>query len=426
VNSANSALSSVNTMVAAIDLASTTTDLRDMQRTLVDSLNTDQIADAFYPVLFESGPTRSSLEASATYLTLPILLCILCSLCGVGCLVGSKRKPRPKDGTRRCGVQTVGFCWVLSALLAVIYLVLSGGLIGAGTGAKDMTVVMRALPQDPERVIGSAACADPSLRFGTSGTSFCAASATCTAGGPNATLAHVVLQSLNQADLMSRLDSNLDRLRTDLNKTTAVIADLPNNLNALSSATSSLAPLSSATFNAPPSTPAATTIDDHLGYIRGNISDASTTLNPLLAPAANLTILGNSLINRLVLTRAGLQQLIDVTRCDYLHTLWDDVLAPFSQVWQEGVISMGTATCALAVMTFLLIGPAIWMQIRFGGVGAESDIGENTDVGGENVPYGSPVTGYPAQPVPSSAPVMATPYGAAAGYPKGIDQNEKL
>jgi hypothetical protein len=36
VNSANSALSSVNTMVAAIDLASTTTDLRDMQRTLVN------------------------------------------------------------------------------------------------------------------------------------------------------------------------------------------------------------------------------------------------------------------------------------------------------------------------------------------------------------------------------------------------------
>jgi hypothetical protein len=33
----------------------------------VDSLNTDQIADAFYPVLFESGPTSVASDPNARH-----------------------------------------------------------------------------------------------------------------------------------------------------------------------------------------------------------------------------------------------------------------------------------------------------------------------------------------------------------------------
>jgi hypothetical protein len=57
-------------------------------------------------------------------------------------------------------------------------------------------------------------------------------------------------------------------------------------------------------------------------------------------------------------------------------------------------------------MTFLLVGPAIWMQIRYGGVGAEQDIGAET---------GAPGAG--------AAPVMTgLPYGAATGYPSPNDK----
>ena len=331
----------------------------------------ERVAASMTQALWEPSPTLHNL--SGIILFGIVIIVMVLSLLGVCCLC-RRHSTKTCSGTT-CGIQCVGFMWVITSILVVLHLTGAGLLMFASVAFGDATTLLRALPLDPEGLLGPAACANWTFLAVPYGQSIrvCEALSTCAAG--DSSLAELALSSMGHATDggldTSYLIEQASMLRTS--NATAVLNQLTSGATALSDTTTEFSGLTPESFGVSDSSSAAyTAIASELALITANLTLASTAITAVRTPAERLSLnLQQDLAPTAEETANALSALLSGTSCGELFSLYESILEPLSRFIAAGLGAIGLAMLFASVLLALWIGPSILLQIRYGEVGRE-------------------------------------------------------
>lgn len=325
-----------------------------------------ELSTAIYPILWEGVGVAIDVSGVALAALALALLVLACP--GAWCLC--QRHSVRACSLNQCGVQCTGCAWVLSSLVAVIYLLLSACLLPAAAGLADATAALQLLPTSPELVLGASAC---NLSTSAGSVNLCAALAACdSTSGQN--LTQVLLGQLAGGGGgfdVSYATAQEGALSTRLSEVQSQVDAMSASQTNLQAAQGDLGGISAADFGAPDGSAAHDEITTQLGYVSANLSIAIGVVGPAVTTAQTLvrSLAGvQQSVSRLV---SSLTALMGAGSCTFFPSMWRQILAPCQRVFERGLGGLGIAMGLIGITLAASIVPAIIMQIRLGEVGRE-------------------------------------------------------